>query len=359
MRIGFIGLGKLGLPISEVIAEKGHEVLGCDIGKSSIEEVVDHSEIVFVAVQTPHKPEHEGIYRIESTEDFDYSFLITVLEEINRMAKRDITVSIISTVSPGTFKTKLAPIITNDKVKYFYNPFFIAMGTVKQDFLQPEFVLLGGHSQILREFYSTIHNRPIVEMTVKSAEIVKMAYNTFITMKIVFANNLMELCEEFGGNVDDVSGALKMATDRIVSTRYMDAGMGDGGGCHPRDNIVLSHLAKKYNMSVDLSGFMMQARERQAEWLVNKCMEYGHKVCVLGLEFKAESDIKTGSAAVLCVNLLKEKGAEVVEKDAEVYLIGCKHYRFMNYDFPRGSVVIDPHRYIPNRLGVIVIRLGE
>lgn len=357
MRIGFIGLGKLGCPIARKLRSLGHRVWGYDINGSgntnSIELVLQDSDIVFVAVQTPHKPEHEGTTRITSTADFDYSFLLAVLNELNAKTTRPITVSVISTVSPGTFTDKIH--ITNPNITLCYNPFFIAMGTVVEDFLNPEFVLIGGKSELLKTFYKSIHSRPILEMSIQSAEIVKMAYNTFIGMKIVFANNLMELCTIYGGNVDDVTGAIKQATDRIVSPRYLDAGMGDGGGCHPRDNIVLSHLSK--GMSIDLSGFMMKARESQAEWLVNICMSYDRPVWVLGLEFKPESDIQTGSPAVLCLNLLKEKGATIEE--GHVYLIGCKHKRFQHYKFPHGSVVVDPHRYISNQEGVTVIRLGE
>lgn len=362
MKIGFIGLGKLGLPIAKAIAQRGHEVFGYDIApvdfpiEKSIDEVLAKSEIVFVAVQTPHKPEHEGVTRITSTADFDYSHLFSVLNHIDSSAKHPILVSVISTVSPGTSFD-----LTNPFVEYCYNPFFIAMGTVVEDFLNPEFVLIGrqNHVQKLKNFYTTIHGKPIIEMSIPSAQIVKMAYNTFIGMKIVFANNLMELCTIFGGNVDDVTGAIKRATDRIISPRYLDAGMGDGGGCHPRDNIVLSHIAQKHHMSTDLSGFMMKAREAQAEWIVDRCLSYEMPVCVLGLEFKPESDITTGSPAVLCLNILKEKGATLVGGGIAVYLIGCKHKKFLDYKFPVGSVVIDPHRYIHSQWGVKLIRLGE
>lgn len=365
MKIGFIGLGKLGLPIAETIAKLGHDVVGYDvlpietfIKLDSIDFIVNNSEIVFVAVQTPHKAEHEGITRVTTTDDFDYSFLNSVLAEIERKTQFHITIAIISTVAPGTLKyINGLPPIKKEMVNFVYNPFFIAMGTVVEDFLNPEFVLIGGKSEILKKFYQSIHQRPIIEVSIASAEIVKMAYNTFIGLKIVFANNLMEMCEIFGGNVDDVTNALKQGTDRIVSPKYLTAGMGDGGGCHPRDNIVLSHLAKTHWMSIDLGGFAMMAREAQAEWLVNKCLSYNLPVTVLGLEFKPESDTTTGSSAVLCLNLLKEKGAKF--GDGGVYLIGCKHNRFSEYVFPKGSIVIDPHRYIPDQEGVKVIRLGE
>ncbi len=375
MNIGFIGLGKLGFPVAIAIASKGHNVFGYDIVKpnpfhykenglhelldsgttlsfcNSIEQVIENSEIVFVAVQTPHAEEHEGTNRITSTNDFNYEYLIQALIEINTVTKKKTTFALISTVAPNTYKT-LAWYINNEYVNYCYNPFFIAMGTVIQDFLNPEFVLIGGQSNLLKQFYATIHSKPVVEMSIVSAEITKMAYNTIIGTKIVSANNLMEMAEMFGGNVDDITGALKLATDRLVSTKYMDAGMGDGGGCHPRDGIVLSHLAKKHGMSTNLAGAIMHAREKQAEWLVDLCMEYKMPVCVLGQEFKPETNIKTGSAAVLCLNILKEKGATTVDfEDAgiAVYLIGCKHQQFTLYRFPEGSVVIDPHRYIADQ----------
>ena len=88
-------------------------------------------------------------------------------------------------------------------------------------------------------------------------------------MKIVFANVLMEICHKTGANVDEVTDALKLANDRLISGKYFTGGMGDGGACHPRDNIALSWLSRKLNLSFDWFENIMLARQKQTEWLAN------------------------------------------------------------------------------------------
>src|SRR4029079_12685998 len=118
------------------------------------------------------------------------------------------------------------------------------------DFLHPEFVLLGVDdpetATKMTTLYTTLTDAPVYQMSIDSAELTKVAYNTFIGMKIVFANTLMEICHKSpGANVDDVTGALKKAGRRLLAPLYLDGGMGDGGGCHPRDSIAMSWLARE------------------------------------------------------------------------------------------------------------------
>jgi UDPglucose 6-dehydrogenase len=243
-----------------------------------------------------------------------------------------------------------------------------------KDFLHPEFVLFGVHDRTAaakaERFYRTIHDRPFYETSVENAELIKVAYNTFIGMKIAFANTLMEICHKTPGtDVDQVTDALKLATDRLISPRYLTAGMGDGGGCHPRDNIALSWLARKLDLSFDLFEMTIVARERQANWLTGLMMEYELPKVILGKSFKPESSLEVGSPSILCMNLLVAKGYEVTMYDpyidrvmpqftASVFLIGTKHSEFEHFKFPKGSVVIDPWRYVKRTEGVKVIHVG-
>src|SRR5262249_41641056 len=175
MKIGFVGLGKLGLPCAVAIALKGHDVLCYDVAPTlmnktlrpyretgpdgwepfnaylerstirfgSMEEVIEHSEIVFVAVQTPHDARYEGTTRLkEQPADFDYQYLTHAIREIASRVKHDTVVSLISTVLPGTVRRYVRP-IKGPKIRLCYNPFFVAMGTTMRDFLDPEFILLG------------------------------------------------------------------------------------------------------------------------------------------------------------------------------------------------------------------------
>jgi hypothetical protein len=168
---------------------------------------------------------------------------------------------------------------------------------------------------------------------------------------------------------------LKQAHRRLISPAYMDGGMGDGGGCHPRDNIALSWLARKLDLSLRPVRGGDGCRERQAEWLADLMREHDLPKVILGTAYKPGSRIETGSPALLVRELLGY-AIEVQTYDpiAErqpihdelptsfdfpaVFLIGCRHPQFPGYRFPAGSVVIDPFRYIPDQEGVHVIRVG-
>ncbi|MEN6290573.1 MAG: nucleotide sugar dehydrogenase [Methanobacterium sp.] len=396
-KIGFIGLGKLGLPCAYAIASKGHDVYGTDLNtdvKEYIEEkripymeegmeklmqehtvnftdlddVVDKCDIIFVPIQTPHEYKYEGCTRIpDERDDFSYEWLkkgITDLSESINLQTKDKVVIIISTVLPGTIEREIKPIIKdNPKFKLCYNPFFIAMGTTIYDFLNPEFVLFGVDDEnaatIAEDFYKTLHNRPFYKTAIINAELIKVSYNTFIGMKIVFANTLMEICHKNGGDVDQVIGGLKLATDRIISTKYLRGGMGDGGGCHPRDNIAMSWLAKELNLSHNFFEDIMKAREDQTEFLADLIMEHEGPYFILGKTFKEETNLTVGSPAILLYNILKERGVEVTHVDPFVddfdydtelvkgtYFIATRHKFFKYLDFPEGSTVIDVWRFM-------------
>ena len=410
MNIGLVGLGKLGLPVALAIDLHGHNVLGYDINEKvmqkekcfykeagpnneesiepilqksnlnfgSISDVVTHSEMIFIAVQTPHEEKYEGITPIPYERvDFNYTYLLdafkVVADEAHKQQK-EVVVVVISTVLPGTFRKKIVP-LSNKYVKLCYNPFFIAMGTTMPDYLNPEFILFGvwdnEASNLAEKFYKTIHNKPFYKTSVENAELIKVSYNTFIGMKIAFVNTIMEICHTTpGSNVDEVTNALKMATDRLISSRYLTAGMGDGGGCHPRDNIALSWLAKEKNLSYDFFESMMMARENQSSWLVDLMCEYRLPKVILGKAFKPETYITLGSPSILCKNLLEKRGHDVLMYDPyideikpkfekSVFLIGTQHKVFKDFDFPEGSVVIDPWRYIKDSKKIKLIKVGD
>jgi len=405
-KVGVIGLGKLGLPVAVAINSKGHEVVGFDISQKpeeylhkrkipyqeaglqplldehtvevvdSIEAAVGSSDIIFMPIQTPHGPEFEGSTRIpKEREDFDYKYLVSGIAEVSRMArnlKKHIQLVVISTCLPGTYEHRIAPIVEeNEYVSYFYNPFFIAMGTVLADFLNPEFVLIGSKSdnEPLKQFYRTIHQKPFMETDITTAEGIKVFYNTFITMKTVLANTYGEMSHKLGMNVDDIYKALSMATDRIISPRYLQAGLGDGGGCHPRDNIALSYIANQVGLSHNIFEDLMAAREDHAEWLATLAMEEskrsGLPLRILGRAFKPETNIETGSPAILIANIVREydypveheNGYEELEK--AVYFIGTADAVYKSYEFPTGSVVIDAFRYLPEIKGVKYVSIGK
>jgi UDPglucose 6-dehydrogenase len=420
MNIGFIGLGKLGLPCALAVESRGHKVVGYDpseqvkdildtkklqyeeiwaqehLDKSKIEikslmDVVGESEIIFIPIQTPHGEKFEGTTRIpDEREDFDYTYLKKGIkdlsEEIYYQQSKKVVI-IISTVLPGTIRREIKPIIeTNPYFKLCYNPFFIAMGTTMRDFLDPEMVLFGVDdnwaANKAKKFYRTLHHSPFYETTIENAELTKVIYNTFISTKISFVNTVMEMCDKLPNtNVDDVMNALKMCDDRIISDKYLSGGMGDGGGCHPRDNIALSWLSKKLDLSHDWFDNIMMQRENQTDWLADLIEEHsnGLPINILGKSFKPETNITTGSPSILLKNILEERGHPVFiwdpyvdepweeikrmyddsETESQLYFIGTKHPDFTSFPYEKGSVIIDPWRYIPKIDNCEVIHIGD
>ena len=413
MNIGFIGLGKLGLPCALAVESRGHNVIGYDpsqqvkdiidtkklqyqeiwaqehLDKSkieikSMEEVVGESEIIFVPIQTPHGEKFEGITRIpDEREDFDYTFLKKGIKDLSeeiwyQQVKK--VVIIISTVLPGTIRREIKPLIKdNPYFKLCYNPFFIAMGTTMRDFLSPEIVLFGVDdnwaANKAKKFYRTLHHMPFYDTTIENAELIKVVYNTFIGTKLAFVNTIMEMCHHLPNtNVDDVTNALKMCDERIISDRYLSGGMGDGGGCHPRDNIALSWLSDKLGLRFNWFDNIMKQRENQTDWLCDLIEEHceDKKILILGKSFKPETNLVVGSPSILLKNLLEERGHKVsmwdpyvdthkllTGKESMIYFIGTKHPDFTSYEYNEGSIIIDPWRYIPEVKGCEVIRIGE
>jgi UDPglucose 6-dehydrogenase len=432
MKIGFVGMGKLGFPCALAAAWKGHDVRGFDeslapydtlaarryphrevLAQELLEhttltmsvrlsDLVAHSEIVFVAVQTPHGPEYEGLTRMpKERADFDYTALRAAVRAVAleaRAQKKPTTIVVISTCLPRTCKREIYPLL-NEYTGFVYNPFFIAMGTTIADYLKPEFVLLGYDKDVdrvdsldrVQAFYRSIHDTrhdvpvsqaiPHTVMPVIDAECTKVAYNTFIGSKIVLANAWMEICHRLGGNVDNVTNALALATERVVSPKYMRGGMGDGGGCHPRDQIALAWLADDLGLSCDPFGAMVAHRESQTEFLADLIDSVAKRtqlpVVLFGKAYKKGTDLTYGSPAILLKNVLDEFGVPCKHYDPhvdgvpmhEVYggtgapaicaVISTDHDEFFPLELAAGSVIIDPWGKHPDVDGVEVIRVGR
>lgn len=412
MNIGFVGLGKLGLPCALAIDSfEEHNVSGYDpderiskyldekiipykeegaekllenhkIEVKELKDVVKDSDLIFIPIQTPHDPLYDGVTRLPDTRvDFDYSYLIEGLKQVSYELdnlKEDRVVVIISTVLPGTIEAQIKPILSKH-VKLCYNPFFIAMGTTINDFLNPEFVLLGVDdieaSNMLKEFYKTLHNKQVFECTLDEAELIKVSYNTFITMKICLANTVTEMSHKLNNiDADNVMNALKLANQRLISEKYLTGGMGDGGGCHPRDNIALSWLAQEVDLSYDWYENLMISREKHTEWLADLAIHYSStnslEIMILGKSFKKETNLINGSPSYLLDSILKEKSYSPImydpfidENDFEpnepmVFFIGTNHDIFKTYEFPKGSVVIDPWRIVTFNKDIELVSIG-
>jgi UDPglucose 6-dehydrogenase len=421
--VGFIGVGKLGQACAEMVAEV-HDVVGYDVNpvepenftmSDTLEGAVKGQNIVFIAVPTPHDPQYDGKAPTSHlpNKDFDYSLVKQVLSEVNAVATKEQLVVLISTVLPGTTRREFIDLIPN--ARFVYNPYLIAMGTVKWDMVNPEMVMIGtedgsetGDAKELVDFYKTImQNTPrYIIGTWDETECIKVFYNTFISAKVSLVNMIQDVAENLGNiNAEVVCDALATSDRRIMGPGYMKPGMGDGGACHPRDNIALRWMAEELDLGYDLFDAVMLSREKQAENMALRLTkEAGHlPVVIVGKAYKPLVEYEAGSASMLVGHYVKEMGTDLYYYDEKtgdmppqdildnpaVYLLA--HNPSITYgeqldtvpgwygdhkvtdcddalvetgngtelSFAKGSVVIDPWRKTPDIDGIKVIHYGN
>ena len=406
-KIGFIGIGKLGLDCAEVMAEK-HEVRGYDIYPRTsdsvkvcdIDELINESEWIFIAVPTPHAEGYDGSVPSSHMEpkDFGHDAVIDAINKVNAHARSPKKVVLISTVLPGTTRRKFYPLLDKQH-QFLYNPYLIAMGSVKWDMVNPEMIMIGtedgawnGVAGELKDLYDTVmENNPRYEIgTWDECESVKIFYNTFISAKVGLVNMIQDFALRIGNiDVDVVTNALARSTMRIMGPKYMTAGMGDAGACHPRDNIALRWLAKEYDIGYDLFDTVMHAREIQAKnlamFLVEQAKERGMSIVIHGKAYKPDVPYCIGSYSTLVGHYVKEAGfgvryldpladdqTEVISELVGPVVILWAHNRKITYEYtgdqpdtlpycaiPRGSVIVDPWRKLPNIEGLTVVHYGN
>lgn len=384
LKIAMIGCGKLGAPCGEVMSEK-YNVVGYDILPTacsfktvdSVQEAIKEKEFIFIAVPTPHDKKYGGETPTSHLppKDFNYDIVKNVIREINKHVTNTQIVVLISTVLPGTIRREISPLLT--KTTLIYNPYLIAMGTVKEDMLSPECLIIGTDTgekskevKKLITLYTKLINKsvPINLGTWEEAESIKIFYNTFISLKLSFVNMIQDVAENIGNiDVDVVTNALKNATQRIVGTRYMTAGMGDGGACHPRDNIALRFLSQKINLGYNIFQDITKYRDIQAKNMAKfiKKIAEDEKLPILihGITYKPNVPYTNGSYSLLVMSFLKKIGItpNIIDKNIEKYnsihidkptVVLLSHpisnYRDLYCNIPVGSIIIDPWRCFKN-----------
>lgn len=407
MNIGFIGLGKLGLDCAEVFAEK-FTVRGYDIYPResdlvkvcSAEDTINESDWIFIAVPTPHSNGYDGSVPSShmTPKDFGHDAVLDAINMVNTHAKTPKKVVLISTVLPGTTRKKFVPAL-NPKHQFLYNPYLIAMGSVKWDMVNPEMIMIGtedgnwnGLAKELMEIYQSImQNNPRYEIgTWDECEAIKIFYNTFISAKIGLANMIQDFAMKIGNiNVDVVTDALAKSTMRIMGPKYMTAGMGDAGACHPRDNIALRWLAKEYDIGYDMFDTIMGAREVQAknlaDFLADLSLEHKLPIIIHGKAYKPDVPYCIGSYSTLIGHYIKERNVSLhyvdpladdqvnVIKEVNVpAIVLMAHNRAVTYgytgeaqedafyfDIKPGSIIVDPWRKLSNIKDCEVIHYGN
>jgi UDPglucose 6-dehydrogenase len=282
-------------------------------------EGIDGAEVVFLALPTP--PGGDG--------SADLSYVLSVADDLGPLLKNYTVVVDKSTVPVGTAERVAKHISKNSKAEFDVasNPEFLREGFAVSDFMTPDRVVIGVESKkaqkVLKELYApfTSQGNPIYFMDERSAEMTKYAANSFLATKITFMNEIANLCERVGANVDAVREGIG-ADDRI-GKRFLFPGIGYGGSCFPKDVQALRHTAQEYDYDFRILEAVMDVNSQQKQRLVNKVRDYydgkieGMTFALWGLAFKPDTDDIRESPALEIVAGLAGLGAKVVAYDPE------------------------------------------
>lgn len=289
----------------------------------SAEEAVLGSDISFVIVPTPS--DERGAFTLQYAK-FAFKSLGQALKKKDGYH----VIVLTSTVLPGATRQGLLPILEEESGKkcgpdfgLCYNPEFIALGSVIRDFLNPDFYLLGESDARAGDLLEQVHHRvsqnnaPVKRMSLENAELAKIAVNSYVTMKISFANMLADFCEHLpGGDVDVVSDALGM--DKRIGRKYLTGGFGFGGPCFPRDNVALDFMGRQLGVDSSLlranDDFNRGLSKRYVEKL-QPHLPKGANVAVLGLAYKPMSHVIDESPGIYLCRALSEAGYRVIGHD--------------------------------------------
>ena len=354
-KVSVIGLGKLGGSMAAGFASRGLEVIGVDVNRHAVDavnagrapvqetglgemiaankdriratmstdEAVLGSDISFVIVPTPS--DERGAFTLQYA-----SFAFKALGQALKKKNGYHVIVLTSTVLPGATRHGLLPILEKESGKkcgpdfgLCYNPEFIALGSVIRDFLNPDFYLLGQFDERSGELLENVHHRvsqnnaPVKRMTIENAELAKIAVNSYVTMKISFANMLADFCEHIpGGDVDVVSDALGM--DKRIGRKYLTGGFGFGGPCFPRDNVALNFMGQALGVDSRLLAVNDDYNRGLSKRYVEKLQPHlpkGCTVAVLGLAYKPLSHVIEESPGIYLCRALSEAGYRVIGHD--------------------------------------------
>ncbi len=345
MKLAVAGTGYVGLVAGVCFAEVGHDVTCVDVDEAKVrlmesgispiyeeglEEMMRRNyeagrlryttdyrsayrdaDAIFIGVGTPELPDGSA----------NLGYIATVCRQIAESVERDCLVVVKSTV----------PIGTNDKVEQFIrdflvrdvkievasNPEFLAQGTAVRDTMQASRIIIGTESREAESLLLKIYEPfqiPIVSVKRRSAEMIKYASNDFLALKISYMNDIANLCELVGADIEDV--ARGMSYDDRIGARFLNAGIGFGGSCFPKDTKALKFLARQYGYELKTVEACVDVNARQKTRLFEKAKSRmitfeGLKVAVLGLTFKAGTDDLREAPSVDNIRLLLEQGAEI------------------------------------------------
>ncbi len=342
-KIAVAGTGYVGLVAGVCFAEKGHQVICVDVDENKVETMkkgicpiyeedleelmqknykegrLDYTtdyknaykdaDAIFIGVGTPEQPDGSA----------NLSYIATVSRQIAESIEKDCLVVVKSTVPIGTndkVEQFIKDFLVNDvKVEVASNPEFLAQGTAVRDTLQAKRIIIGTESKEaerkLMEIYEPF-NLPIVSVTRRSAEMIKYASNDFLALKISYMNDIANLCELVGANIEDV--AKGMSYDPRIGAKFLNAGIGYGGSCFPKDTKALKYLAKQHGYKLKTVEAAVDVNTEQKVKLFKKASQRmitfnGIKIAILGLTFKPGTDDLREAPSIDNVELLLKNNA--------------------------------------------------
>jgi UDPglucose 6-dehydrogenase len=373
MNIAIVGTGYVGLVTGTCLAETGNNVICVDINKQKVkmmqegqlpiyepgleqlfhrniiqnrlhfttelEEAITDAEIIFMALPTP--PGADG--------SADLTFILNASAEIAKLIKDYKVIVTKSTVPVGTADWVKEVFLANTdiKVDVVSNPEFLREGVAVDDFMKPDRIVIGTDSDKVKVLMSRLYQpyvrqgNPIIFMDQRSSELTKYAANSFLATKITFMNEIANLCEKVGADVDMIR--LGIGTDDRIGKRFLFSGIGYGGSCFPKDVQALSKSANENDYDFKILNAVMEVNTAQKSVLVQKVKKHfnhdlhGKKFAVWGLAFKPETDDIREAPAITIIRELLAEGADVVAFDPEAM------NNFSNYTNLKISYGDDPY----------------
>jgi UDPglucose 6-dehydrogenase len=242
-------------------------------------------------------------------------------------------------------------------------PYLIAMGTVSWDIINPEMIMIGSAEgkanpriQMLADFYNILcDNSPRLETgTFEDVEAMKVFFNTFVSTKIALVNMIQDVGQKLKHmDVDKVTQALAKCDQKIMSPAYMKPGMGDGGACHPRDNIALRWLAKELNLGYDIFETVMTAREKQAENMAKEILKHGNNIHCTSDFYKPGTNQVDGSSSLLLQHYIVKHGGQITNGfDSPIEVI-VRIHESDKFEVDETTIIFDPWRTYPPGPNVI------
>lgn len=353
MKIAVIGTGYVGLVTGTCFAETGNTVTCIDIDENkinklnsgsltiyepgleklflrnqkenrlhfttSLQQGIIGAEVIFLALPTP--PGEDG--------SADLKYILGVADNLGKLITEYVVIIDKSTVPVGTAEKVQAAISKNTSVEFdiVSNPEFLREGVAVDDFMKPDRVVIGTQSErakkILNDLYLPFvrQGNPIIYMDEKSAELTKYAANSFLATKITFMNEIANLCELFGADVDMVRKGI--GSDERIGKRFLFPGIGYGGSCFPKDVKALAKSAKDVNYDFMILNAVMEINEKQKLHLVPKIKAYfnnelkGKKIALWGLAFKPNTDDIREAPSLTIIKELLSEGATITAYDPE------------------------------------------